>query len=341
MKKYFLGIIFFMFCAALLSSCDKSDTLAIATPGTAGTLSSSTNTLTLHKSMEPDTVIALNWAIADYGYPSVVSQTLQLALKGTDFANPLSVNLNSKTTRLAYTGLDFNALLLRLNLPFGSASDVDVRVASSISASIDPIFSNVVSLKVTPYPLVSWLYVPGAYQGWSPASADSLVSATGNGIYQGTILFTPGNLEFKITPGKTWDGAYGDGGGGTLSTSGGNLAPPTGGNYPGSYQIIANLNTSTYSIKYNQWSVIGDASVGGWSTDTDMKYNNGDSTWSVTTTLNASGKFKFRYNHDWGTNLGGSDGTLSSGGADIAAPSSGTYLIKLDVPDLKYTLTKQ
>ena len=31
--------------------------------------------------------------------------------------------------------------------------------------------------------------MPGAYQGWDPTTADSLVSATGDGVYKGVILF--------------------------------------------------------------------------------------------------------------------------------------------------------
>ncbi|MFT4154522.1 SusF/SusE family outer membrane protein [Parafilimonas sp.] len=85
--------------------------------------------------------------------------------------------------------------------------------------------------------------------------------------------------------------------------------------------------------------MIGDATSGGWSTDTDMMYNNGDSTWSVTATL-TSGDLKFRKNHDWGTNYGGSGGTLVSGGDNIAISAAGTYLITFDLPNSAYTITK-
>src|SRR3546814_3971117 len=57
------------------------------------------------------------------------------------------------------------------------------------------VFSNVVTVRSKPIPLTSWVYVPGGYQGWDPATADSLVSLTGNGIYTGIIAFPADNLE--------------------------------------------------------------------------------------------------------------------------------------------------
>ena len=53
------------------------------------------------------------------------------------------------------------------------------------------------------------------------------------------------------------------------------------------------------------------------------------------------GIFKFRKNHDWGTNLGGANGILSAGGADIAVSQAGTYDIILDVTNNTYTLVKK
>ncbi len=330
--------------ATLTFSCKKDGSTIYATQGTSGTLTSTTSTPELIKANAADTVITFNWNMADFGYEAGITQTMQFAVSGTNFADSIVVTLNANQVRQAFTENDLNTIMTKLNLSFTTASKVDVRIKSTISTAVTAVYSNSVPLTVLPYAATSWLYVPGAYEGWDLTAADSLISATGNNVYVGIINFPSASSEFKLTPAKSWTTAYGSGGVGILSTDGGagNLASPSTGTYPGSYQITANLNASTYSMTYLQWSVIGDATLGGWNTDTDLKYNNGDSTWSVTTTL-AAGGLKFRKNHDWGTNYGGSglSGTPASGGDNIAITTAGSYLIKLDIPNSKYTITKK
>jgi hypothetical protein len=50
---------------------------------------------------------------------------------------------------------------------------------------------------------------------------------------------------------------------------------------------------------------------------------------------------KFRFNNDWGVNLGdnGADGSLEPGGANIAIPSDGTYYITLDTANNTYSIS--
>ncbi|MFT4095146.1 MAG: SusE domain-containing protein [Niabella sp.] len=334
------SIIRYSFLLLLISfftaACKKDGTVVVAKEADAGTLSASASTLVLSKSAASDTAISFNWSMADFGYAAAITQTMQIDLAGNDFANATTVLLDTKQVYQAFTTADFNTLVSKLNLPFGESSQIELRIKSVISDSFAASYTNTVTLAVTPYAAVSWLYVPGAYEDWEVTSADSLISSTSNGIYTGIIYFPSAGSEFKLTPEKNWDVSYGDGGSSTLSTSGGNLTSPG----AGSYQITANLNDLTIAMAYLQWSIIGSATAGDWSSDTDMKYNNGDSTWSVTTTL-ASGELKFRKNHDWTTNYGGSGGTLASGGDNIVISASGSYLIKLDIPNNSYTITKQ
>lgn len=344
MKTIFKYFASFLVLAILVSSCKKDGTTIYATAGTGGTLTSTTTTPKLVKANAADTIITFNWSMANFGYAAGITQTLQFAVSGTNFADSIAISLNANQVSQGFTVGDLNTIMTKLNLSFTAASQVDVRIKSSISTAVAAVYSDVVTLTVSPYAATSWLYVPGAYQGWDPTTADSLISATGNNIYVGIINFPSAGSEFKLTPAKNWNTAYGNGGTGVLSTDGGagNLASPSGGTYPGSYQITANLNTMAYTMAYLQWSVIGDATLGGWNTDTDMKYNNGDSTWSVTTTLTAGG-LKFRRNHDWTTNYGGSglSGTPESGGDNINITAAGTYYIKLDIPNKVYTISKK
>jgi hypothetical protein len=108
---------------------------------------------------------------------------------------------------------------------------------------------------------------------------------------------------------------------------------------------VLDVNKNTISLTPTLWSVVGDGSPGGWpnssgpQSDTDMKFDEANQVWTVTTPLTV-GNIKFRLNHDWGYNLGGTN-PLTNNGANIAITTAGTYKITLDPITSTYTLTKQ
>jgi hypothetical protein len=160
------------------------------------------------------------------------------------------------------------------------------------------------------------LWVPGDYQGWTPATAPNLGSPKNDGNYDGYInIPAGGTYQFKLTTTPDWSNALGDGGGGTLSPSGGNLTVPG----PGYYHIVANTNNNTWSATATTWSVIGSFAASGWSNDIPLTYDAGSNTWSATITAAAGDQFKFRANNDWALNYGdtGADGSLDAGGDNI------------------------
>jgi len=208
-----------------------------------------------------------------------------------------------------------------------------VRIVHSLSTATTPIYSNVLTLTATPFNLTSYVYVPGAYEGWSNPGAqeDSLISPTGNGVYTGIINFPAGGSQFLVVPVKgSWAFKYattGSPGAGTSATfsteyvsGGGNnfQAPNAGGNY----LVTLNTNTNTITIApADYYSIIGSATPGGnWSTDLFLKFiNDGNNNWVGTYTLLA-GQFKFRQDAAWSNSWGdispanGTSATDSSGG---------------------------
>lgn len=327
----------------MLASCKKEGTKAIATDGTPGALTANTNTLTLDKTKLHDTAKVITFTVAkpNFGYTAAVTNTLEIDVATDNWASPTTAVLPAGALSQGYTTADFNALLLKLNLTAGVASDVQIRVKQAIS-STKAIYSNVVTLSATPFNLSSSLYVPGAYQGWHPSTADSLVSPTSNGIFTGIINYTGSDLNFKVVTSRSeaWNGTnYGAGASdGTVSSTGGNLTAPA----DGGLLVTVNLNDNT--ITYTpQWSIIGDATPGGWGSDTNMLYDKATDTWHITANLTSTGTqaIKFRFKNDWTINLGGTGGTLSQNGANITIPVSGTYAVTLDANNNTYTLTKQ
>jgi hypothetical protein len=176
------------------------------------------------------------------------------------------------------------------------------------------------------------LYVAGDYQGWNPGAAPQLGSPLKDGVHEGFVKVPAGgSYEFKLTSQNDWNGTnYGDGGGGNLSTSGGNLKFPG----EGFFRISANTVTSKFSILATKWSVIG--SLTGWGSDIDLALNG--SVWEGTVTVGGREEFKFRANYDWGVNLGDNDAdnSLEYNGANLVLPSAGTYKIWLDLTNPGY-----
>jgi hypothetical protein len=334
----------------MLASCKKEGTLvAVNTSNTtAATLTASTTTPALVKANLTQNAVTFTSTAPNYGYSAAVGNTLQFDVKGDNFATPKKeVTLGAGVLSQSYNVQDLNNILLAMNLPTGVSAQVEVRVKSSLSSTAGIVYSNVVTLTATPFALVSYVYVPGAYQGWDPTKADSLQSATGNGVYTGIINFVGTDMTFKITPAKKWDVSYGDAGSGKISTSGGNLTAPA----AGQYLVTLDLNANTITmVKADYYSLIGDADID-WNTDVDMKFNNGVQLWTLTAPLKSTGGFKIRKNHDWGTSYGFpsplNGGVLtSSNGANLTVSVTGTYALTFivsttDATVANYTAVKQ
>ena len=348
-----------------LESCKKAGTEVKANSGQAGTLSVNSTTVALDKSKQGDTstIVKFTFTKASYGFNAAIGNTLQIDVQGDNWQNPASYVLANGVYSQGFSTAVFNSLLLKLNLPTGVASTVNARIVNSLSANVTPIYSNVLTLSVTPYNLVSFVYVPGNYEGWSfpGKNADSLQSATSNGIYTGVIAFKLPSDPFLIVPIQSWAnkwatpdpaGAAGGpitynvqyvaSGDNNFSSASLNTVDP---NVKITIDLVVlNTNANTLTLTPTLWSVVGDASPGGWpagsgfQSDTDMSFDNGTQTWSVVVNLTGGGNIKFRLNHDWGTNLGGSNGTLSAGGANIPIAASGKYLVTLDPVGLTYTV---
>ena len=89
-------------------------------------------------------------------------------------------------------------------------------------------------------------------------------------------------------------------------------------------------------IKASDWGVVGSATPNGWNGPDIKMWNSTDGNLVAYATLSA-GEIKFRKNNDWGVNLGGSNGTLSSGGSNIAV-TAGTYKITINVSKNTYAI---
>lgn len=290
---------------------------------------------------KPEELIKINWN--DYSSGVDVKYTIDLAKKGGTFINLGTVisTVAAPVKMLELTSKDFVFALLNSGASANVQSEFDIKVTAETKSTGGTItlISDVVTFKATPYEVTSYLYAPGAYQNWTPETAEALISPKSDGIYTGYINFTDSSkLEFKVNPERNWNNSYGTSDNIHLVYNGGDNLKATNTGYQ---KLTVNTNTLVFSLEAYSWGIIGDATPGEWSTDTDMTWNSTNQTWEIANVALVGGKdIKFRLNDDWGTNYGGSNGNLAAGGDNIKVTESGNYKIVMDLINLKYTLTK-
>ena len=298
-----------------------------------------------------DSLITFSWSAADFGFSSSTSYVVQLSPKSDFSSNVATLFTTQKSKGTAKVG-DINTLILSWNYAIGTPVTVYYRIAASVSSSVATVYSDTKSKSFTPYDAVinyPMIYVPGAYQGWSPGADNGRLYSYGfNSQYAGIIRIKDGTnaaSEFKITVNPNWNGPnYG----GTLTKTGNNYAgtlDANGGNFSvsaGTYAMVVDVNAKTIMLtKTDDWGVIGSACKYSWDKSVPMFYNGQRKMWEITVNL-VAGEFKFRANDAWDLNYGdtGANGSLEAGGDNIKLLVAGNYTIRFDPVKLTYTVKK-
>ena len=314
MKKNIIKSLCVIFALTLFASCDKETEITkLGVINFPQTFTSSTSSFVMTKDNGDTNMGTFNWPAVSYGIKAAVTYTLQFDLPtdtvGTSaWSKAQEIIAGDDILTRGIKGSELNKIAIDgLGLTSGVLSKVVVRVKSYVDR---PAYSNVITLDVTPYvppvivPALPSLWVPGDYQGWNPSTAPTIVSINSNNLYEGYIYIPAGGtLQYKFTKQADWTPmAYGDGGNGVLieaNYSGGNFTAPS----DGYYELTADLNKMTWTATKTTWGIIGDATPGGWTTDTQMTYDPTTKVWTVTCDMTV-GSFKFRANNDWKIDFG-------------------------------------
>ncbi|MDR2841046.1 MAG: SusF/SusE family outer membrane protein [Paludibacter sp.] len=347
MKKI-LNIIIAMICTAgLFTSCETErdspmlGSNAIAKPVITSTIPA-TAVITADNLDSKFTTVKYTPAVYSAAVP--ITNQVQISLSNTfPESQTTSVGAAASEDSIVITNKVLNSAIVAVGGVTLESNTAWLRIKSAVSATTGSpeiglvSYSDPVQVTITPYePQPAWIYMPGAHQGWNPATAPALCSLTDNGIYIGYVKFDAAGVEFKFTGQRDWDPLnWGSSDGATLVEKGANILSPG----AGYYKITVDLNNLTLVMEAYSWGIIGDATPGGWDADTDMDWNYENQQWESTIPLTV-GEIKFRLNDGWDNNYGGSGGDAVPGGNNITITDAGTYFITLDIVNLKYTLTK-
>ena len=174
----------------------------------------------------------------------------------------------------------------------------------------------------------SMIWQAGVANNWGNPAAG--LSMNYDGTYTGYMFL---NTDFKFKENEEgWDGtnwgsetyqsSYMSG---TLVEGGYNLYAPQ-----GFYKVDVDLNSMHYNLtELSSVSIIGSAVPTGtqWATDVDLTYNQDTGAWETYMVLN-KGEFKFRANHDWTLNWGGTLDSIVDWGANLSVASPGPYRVQ-------------
>jgi hypothetical protein len=240
--------------------------------------------------------------------------------KGTEF----KVRFNSDWT---YSfGTDMNAL------EFGGGNITfaknDATYKMILNAATSDLSINAVDVNMPDY-----LVVAGDYSGHSWNGTDDMrvnLYDSSKGLYRGYITMYDAPYGFKfVKNGSVWTGQTAvDGLTYTLSEGGGENCSIANGSYFWNVDIINMTATATLLTKVG---IIGSFAASGWGADVEMTFDAATLTYSVEQTFAAGDEWKFRFNGDWGFNLGQSGDALAHDGANIKVETAGTYVITLDM----------
>jgi starch-binding outer membrane protein SusE/F len=349
--KIFLGVSFLLF---LITGCEKESELTVLKHiSFPSAVTMSSNDIVITENNLSNEILTVTWPAVDYTIDAAVTYLLQIDVPSdtsgiTGWGNAKNTKVGVDILSKTFKGSDLNKLVISLGLETNVAGKIVIRVRSEVDRYA---YSGAVTLNVTPYEKVVveandfTLWVPGDFQSWNFAKASKLILRNPNTAFEGYIYIPAGgNNQYKLTAQAAWEPTtYGDGGNGTViktNSSGASFTAPS----DGYFMLTANLNTMKYTITKTTWSILGSATPGGWTTDTQLKYNPTTQTWSVTADMLADGTFKFRANNAWVIDFAvDSEGIMkyadhpvfgyTAGLNDLTVPSSGNYTITLDLHD--------
>ncbi|MFD2037446.1 SusE domain-containing protein [Belliella marina] len=340
-------LLFVVFALPLVWSCDPLEQPKIIQQSGA-TFNSPPSNIVLNID-DADELIVFNVNPADFGTTvDEVTYIIQVDAVGNNFAAPLDIG-SSTTTTVEVKVSELNRRALAKGLEPEVAGDLEFRVKATPTRSIPDVNGPGTAISVTAYSTdveLPSLRIPGDYQSWNPANDNTVIfSINSDDVYEGFVHILTGSGEFKFITGPEWDEFpdYGVGAtAGSLVEKGGNIKIP--GQF-GTYKVKADLENLTYELeRIGIWGIIGDATAGGWDTETPMTFNAAENVLNITTALSV-GKMKFR-THTWDQNYGKSDedGVAEDDGEDFEISEAGDYTIVLDFKTpgkVLYTITKK
>lgn len=254
--------------AVFFFGCQKEAPLPFYADGTAPVLSSSTTTIAPGPADSNSVAVVFTWTNPHYATDSnTVKYMIQIDSSGGKFNRPdtMTVSGIKNDTLIAK---DLNALMVSWGYKFGISYNVPVRLVSSYANNNEPLISNVITLKITPYVVPPKVQIPAPGQlflvgdatdsGWNnpvPIPAQQFAeidSVTYGGVFHlnkgGSYLMLPVNGSWSqkyAVADNSVSGLAKGGSFGYYETGGANFPAP---DSTGWYKIMVDFQHGTFTV---------------------------------------------------------------------------------------------
>jgi hypothetical protein len=263
MEKILKTVLTF-FVLSLVFACEEEQDKVTLLGGTSPALSVSSSTdLVLTKDKEYYSSLQFRWTNPDYKFSNGVNTqdvnyTLQVDTAGSNFSNPKIVGLTfTKDVSHSFTVKELNTALSGLELKDFVPHNFEFRVKATLANNSEPVYSNVLPIKITTYldvvyPVPDKLYITGdaTPKGWmGGGDAENLSQKfTKTNAY----TFVLSNIQMKasnpflfVPVYGNWDNKYGFTGAKAANN-------PSGDSFkPGGEDLVSPATTKTYKITVN------------------------------------------------------------------------------------------
>jgi hypothetical protein len=337
-----------------ISACEKDDERLYLSGLEENELTATASSVVLSQDNSPQIVLSLVWkesylavSNSDKPAPNVLATYLQIS-KQNEFAT--FVETQEKNLSKAYTGAEVNAIAKNLGVEPGVSTPLYFRIRSSMGSNVESVFSNVVTVNVTPYQIN--MSVGRVLDNEKVETEVTLASPQSDGIYTGFMAAIAWQGFFLLEGnGTIWGNTRENDGKAfhisSVDTSWNFWFPGTAGCYYVEINTIADVpQWSALSIP--ALTVSGDGDIAG-----EMTFDRTKVQWTKTFTATSTSPLKVRlsangkqYNATTGTDdalaidtslafAENDSGTLrlaeQAGDITITVPEAGEYTLVVDL----------
>lgn len=373
MKQFNKTISLIVAVAFVFASCEKKEDLKSYAIGTAPVLSATSTTVAPLVIDSNKFSLILNWTDPKHSQdPKLYKFVIEIDSANRNFSKAYTRTVIGKLTD-SIVAKEFNNIMLAWGFEFNKAYDVDVRVTSSYGNNNEQLKSNILKLRATPYKIPPKVALPpsgrlfivgGATEGgWNnpvPAPAQELARLDET-TYGGVFKLTSGEKYLLLPVNGSWDAKFGadvpagDNLSGSFKAEGADVPAPSATGY---YKMTIDFQKGRYTLQAitlpndlpANLFIVGGATPGGWNNPVPVpsqRLTRLNSVWfDVRIALTSGEKYLLLpVNGSWDKKFGADapnadnkSGTFKAEGADIPAPVSGTYDLRIDFYTGKYTL---
>lgn len=272
MKNKFLKLLLPSLLLLGVWACQKEETkIYLESSDPVVLKASSTSALVLTQSNAAKTALTFSWNNPNYRFTTGINSqdvtyTLQMDTAGANFTNPNRQEVAiANDLGVTYSVKDLNILLGKMNLLEDMAHKMEFRIKAAIRGSA-PVYSNVVSITVTPYldvavplPASGKLYItggatPGNWMGGGdPELVNQRFTKVSSTLYELVVQLNGGGSFLFVPVYGDWSNKYGYDGannannvnGDNFKKDGGDMKAPA---ETANYKITVNFKTGKYTV---------------------------------------------------------------------------------------------